>query len=108
MRAIVTRVLSANVTVGGRDVSSIGHGLLALVGICRTDTLDDLAYIVSKLLTTRLFADGSKQWSLGVKDVGGELLLVSQFTLYGVHKGTKMDWSKASECGWCERRRRGD
>jgi len=98
MRAVVQRVCSAAVTVHGCTVGSIQRGLLVLVGIGRADGDKDVAYIVDKILHLRLFADGDGTMNLSVKDVGGSVLVVSQFTLYGdCRRGRRPSYANASD-----------
>ena len=83
MRAVVQRVEEASVTIAGEVVGRIGLGLLALIGAGHEDTLEDARYLVDKLTGLRIFADDAGQMNRSVVDVGGALLLVSQFTLFG-------------------------
>lgn len=83
MRAVVQRVLSSQVEVGGRVIGSIGRGFLVLLGVGVSDGEQDADYIVKKLSGLRVFEDGNGKMNLGLRDVGGELLIVSQFTLFG-------------------------
>ena len=83
MRAVVQRVTSARVTVDDREVGGIGHGLLVLVGIARDDGRDDVSYLVDKVVGLRVFPDDDGRMNRSVREVGGGILLVSQFTLYG-------------------------
>jgi D-aminoacyl-tRNA deacylase len=83
VRALVQRVSRASVTVDGTEVSSIGPGLLVLLGVRRGDTEADADRIAAKLLALRIFQDADGKMNLDVRDAGGELLCVSQFTLYG-------------------------
>jgi D-aminoacyl-tRNA deacylase len=83
MRAVVQRVKSAGVKVDGRDVGRISGGLLVLLGVGKDDTDKDLDYLVKKILNLRIFEDEQGKMNRSVIDVGGELLVVSQFTLYG-------------------------
>jgi D-tyrosyl-tRNA(Tyr) deacylase len=83
MRAVVQRVASARVEVGGAVVGAIERGLLAYLGFGRRDTDEDRAWVLSKIVGLRVFEDAAGKMSLGLQDVGGALLLVSQFTLYG-------------------------
>lgn len=83
MRAVVQRVTSARVTVADREVGGIGHGLLVLVGIARDDGRDDVSYLVDKVVGLRVFPDDDGRMNRSVREVGGGILLVSQFTLYG-------------------------
>ena len=82
MRAVLQRVSSASVTVDGRTVGSIGRGLLVLLAVGRDDGDDDTAYIVDKTVGMRIFPDGDAHMNRSAMEVGGELLVVSQFTLY--------------------------
>ncbi|XP_023541323.1 D-aminoacyl-tRNA deacylase-like [Cucurbita pepo subsp. pepo] len=97
MRAVVQRVASASVEVDGRIVSEIGPGLLVLVGVHDSDTDSDAEYICRKVLNMRLFPNEStsKAWDLNVMQKNYEVLLVSQFTLYGILKGNKPDFHVA-------------
>jgi len=96
MKAVVQRVLSGSVSVEGEIVSSIGKGIVALVGIHKDDTPVEREYIVRKLLNLRLWEDEKgRRWAKSAKDLGLELLCVSQFTLYHVMKGNKPDFHLA-------------
>ena len=87
MKAVIQRVVSGSVSVDGNLVSSIGKGIVALVGIHRDDTKADLDYIVRKLVTLRLWEDETgRRWAKSAKDLDLEILCVSQFTLYHVMK----------------------
>jgi len=83
MRAVVQRASRARVTVDGRLVGSIDHGLVVLLGCGAGDGANDLAYVVDKIANLRVFADDAGKMNRSVKDVGGGVLVVSQFTLYG-------------------------
>lgn len=83
MRAVVQRVERARVTVDGEPVGAIGRGLLALVGFAPDDAESDLEWMADKLAGLRIFADETGKMNLDIRDAGGSLLLVSQFTLYG-------------------------
>jgi len=83
MRAVVQRVLSASVSVDGRSLGRIGAGLLVFVGVARNDGPDDVQYIAAKVRELRIFPDSDGRMNRSVVDTGGELLLVSQFTLVG-------------------------
>ena len=96
MRAVVQRVEKASVEVDGKTVSSIGAGLLALVGFHRDDTSDDCEYIINKILNLRIFEDDGRMMNLSLLECGRELLIVSQFTLYGdARKGRRPSYSDA-------------
>jgi D-aminoacyl-tRNA deacylase len=83
LRALVQRVSAASVTVGDEEVARIGRGLLVLLGVKRGDTADEADRIARKLLALRIFEDADGKMNLSVGDAGGEILCVSQFTLYG-------------------------
>jgi len=83
MRAVVQRVSQASVSVDGECVGSIGRGLLVLLGVSNKDTANDVRYSVEKTLNLRIFDDNDGKMNLSLLDVEGELLVVSQFTLYG-------------------------
>jgi len=83
MRAVVQRVSRAQVTVNGEITGQIGLGLLVLLGVGRDDTEADATYLAGKIAGLRVFEDDAEKMNLGVKDVGGSVLAVSQFTLYG-------------------------
>ncbi|MEZ4364686.1 MAG: D-aminoacyl-tRNA deacylase [Kofleriaceae bacterium] len=83
MRAVLQRVRRGRVTVAGREVGAIDAGLVALVGAGAGDTERDLGYVVDKLVHLRIFADDAGKMNRSVLDVGGGVLWVSQFTLYG-------------------------
>ena len=83
MRAVIQRVAHAELSVGGAPVSAIGQGLAVYLGIAPTDTEENAAAMAKKLAALRIFPDGAGKMNLSVRDVGGEVLLVSQFTLYG-------------------------
>ncbi|KAK1556634.1 hypothetical protein Q3G72_009169 [Acer saccharum] len=97
MRAVVQRVASASVEVDGLIVSEIGPGILVLVGIHETDSESDADYICRKVLNMRLFPNENtgKGWDLNVMQKNYGVLLVSQFTLYGIMKGNKPDFHVA-------------
>jgi len=83
MRAVVQRVTRARVTVGDRQTGAIDRGLLVLLGAAAGDGAADLAYIVDKIVNLRIFADDAGKMNRSVLDVGGGVLVVSQFTLLG-------------------------
>eukprot|EP01138_Halocafeteria_seosinensis_P003801 gb/GECG01003887.1/.p1 GENE.gb/GECG01003887.1/~~gb/GECG01003887.1/.p1 ORF type:complete len:182 (+),score=25.62 gb/GECG01003887.1/:1-546(+) len=95
MRAVVQKVLEGSVIVEGSEVASIGRGLVCLIGIARDDKYEDMNWLVSKILNGRFFEDEDKMWKKSVKQVGGEVLLVSQFTLHGYLQGTKPDFHRS-------------
>ena len=83
MKVVVQRVSQASVTVNGRVVGSIGQGLLVLLGIKKDDTKKQQDYLINKILNLRIFPNGDLNFDKNVVAVGGQILLVSQFTLYG-------------------------
>ena len=83
MRAVIQRVKSASVTVEGKVVSEIRVGLLVFLGVAQEDTPADVDYMASKIANLRIFEDDEGRMNLSILDVGGEALVVSQFTLYG-------------------------
>jgi len=96
MRAVVQRVKSARVEVDGAVVGAIERGLLVYLGFGKGDTADDRAWVLSKIASLRVFEDAAGKMNLGVQDVGGALLLVSQFTLYGdVRRGRRPSFDDA-------------
>jgi D-tyrosyl-tRNA(Tyr) deacylase len=97
MRAVVQRVSEASVTVDGEVVGRIGLGLLVLLGVHRDDTDTQADRIAEKLLALRVFQDAEGRMNRSVVDVGGEILCVSQFTLYGdTRKGTRPSYGQAA------------
>lgn len=97
MRAVVQRVANASVAVDGQEAARIGRGVLALIGIAGGDTREDMEYIANKCLGLRVFDDEGGVMNLSVQDVGGEVLLVSQFTLYGdARKGRRPSYISAA------------
>jgi len=86
MRAVVQRVTSARVLLqeqGGQEAGRIGRGLAVLLGVGREDSAADARWLAEKIVNLRVFADAEGKMNLSVKDIGGEVLAVSQFTLYG-------------------------
>ncbi|MDP3015617.1 MAG: D-aminoacyl-tRNA deacylase [Deltaproteobacteria bacterium] len=98
MRAVVQRVQSAEVLVDGRVSGRIGKGLLVFVGVGRGDDEHDLSYLTSKIPELRIFEDESEKFNLSLKEIGGEMLVVSQFTLYGdCRKGRRPSFTEAED-----------
>ena len=87
MRCVVQRVKEASVTVAGETVGKIGPGFMVLIGVSTEDTEKDLRYMADKVPNLRIFEDAEDKMNLSLKDVGGEILAVSQFTLYGDARG---------------------
>ena len=97
MRAVVQRVSRARVTVDGATTGEIGRGLLVLLGVRRGDTEEQADKLARKLLALRIFEDDEGRMNLSVTDVGGEVLCVSQFTLYGdARKGNRPSFVDAA------------
>ena len=97
MRAVVQRVSSSSVTVEGTIISSTQQGLLVLLGIADDDTLEDVQYICDKISHLRIFEDDNDKMNLSLLDIGGEVCVVSQFTLYGdARKGRRPNFMKAA------------
>ena len=96
MRVVIQRVLRASVTIDSQVVSNIGKGLLVYIGIGKNDTQADADWMANKITSMRIFEDDAQKMNLSVKDVDGEILAVSQFTLYGdAVKGTRPSFSSA-------------
>jgi D-tyrosyl-tRNA(Tyr) deacylase len=97
MRAVVQRVSRASVIVGDEYVGKIESGLLVLLGVGIDDTEEDVAYLVEKVVSLRIFDDPEGKMNLAVTDIGGSVLAVSQFTLYGdVRRGRRPSWIAAA------------
>ena len=97
MRAVLTRVRSASVTIDGQVVGSIGKGFLILLGVGPQDTEKQCRYLAEKALGLRVFEDENGKMNLGLADVGGQVLVVSQFTLYGnCRKGRRPSFTDAA------------
>ena len=97
MKALLQRVTHASVSVDGEVVGSIGHGLVGFVGVAIGDTEEDAEYLVQKMVSLRIFSDEDGKFNLSALDVGGELLLVSQFTLLAsTRKGRRPGFTDAA------------
>lgn len=97
MRTVIQRVKCASVSVADQKVGEIGEGLLVLLGISQEDTPEDLHYLVSKIIHLRVFEDAGGKMNLSLHDIKGEMLVVSQFTLYGdCRKGRRPSFSHAA------------
>ena len=97
MRAVIQRVREASVTIAGRVEGTIGPGMLVLVGIEEADTAEDIAWLCGKLVRLRIFADDQGAMNRSVQEMGGGILVVSQFTLYAsTRKGNRPSWSRAA------------
>jgi len=97
MRAVVQRVTRASVTIDGKVVGEIENGLVVLLGVARDDTKQDADYLAPKIVALRIFDDSDGRMNVSVKEIGGGILIVSQFTLYGdVRRGLRPSWSDAA------------
>lgn len=97
MRAVLTRVSSASVSIDGATVGQIGKGFLVLLGIGPNDTESECRYLAEKALGLRIFEDENGKMNLGLDQVGGQVLVVSQFTLYGnCRKGRRPSFAEAA------------
>ncbi len=97
MRAVIQRVQHASVTIAGQVHSRIGKGLLILLGVCAEDRIEDVEWLVKKIVGLRIFDDEDGVMNRSVMDEGGEALVVSQFTLYASYKkGNRPSWFRAA------------
>ena len=97
MRALIQRVTKASVTIGGVEKSAIGPGLLVLLGIEEADDATDSEWIVKKIAAMRIFSDEAGRMNRSVQEIGGELLVVSQFTLFAsTKKGNRPSFIRAA------------
>ena len=97
MKAWIQRVTEASVTVGSEKVSSIGKGFLVLLGVTHSDTEKDAAWIADKIMGLRIFEDEKGLMNLSLSDIGGSVIVVSQFTLYGdARKGRRPSFVNAA------------
>ena len=98
MKVIIQRVTKASVTIDRKIKSSIGSGLLVLLGIEDADTTEDIEWLSSKIINLRIFNDTNDVMNVSVKDVNGEIILVSQFTLHAsAKKGNRPSYIKAAK-----------
>jgi len=104
MRLVIQRVSQAKVTVQGKEVGAIGPGLCLFLGVAKGDTEEDSTYLVQKSVELRIFEDDEGKFNRKLLDVGGEILVVSQFTLYGdCTKGRRPSFSHAASPEEAER-----
>ena len=97
MKAVIQRVRSASVEVDGETVGSCGHGLLVLLGVAPDDTEEDMERMVQKMVKMRIFTDENGKMNRSVQDIDGEMLVVSQFTLFANYKhGNRPDYLGAA------------
>jgi D-tyrosyl-tRNA(Tyr) deacylase len=98
MKAIIQRVKEASVTIEGRVAGSIGQGLMVLLGIETADTQEDLMWLSNKIVNMRIFDDAAGVMNLSVKEIGGNILLISQFTLHAsTKKGNRPSYIAAAK-----------
>ena len=98
MKAVIQRVTQASVTINGNVKSSIGLGLLILIGIEDADTTEDITWLSSKIINLRIFNDENEVMNLSIKDINGDIILVSQFTLHAsTKKGNRPSYIKAAK-----------
>ena len=96
MRAVIQRVSKASVTINGTVKSAIGWGFLILLGVCNEDTMEDVEWLVKKIANLRVFGDENDVMNRSILDIGGEALVVSQFTLFASYKkGNRPSWFRA-------------
>jgi D-tyrosyl-tRNA(Tyr) deacylase len=96
MRAVIQRVTSSSVCVNGNIIGKIGIGFNVLIGISKDDTLEDLKYIKDKIINLRVFHDENDKMNISLLDIQGEILVISQFTLYGdCRKGRRPNFMEA-------------
>ncbi len=97
MRTVIQRVSNASVTINGKTKSAIGKGFLILLGVCAEDTEEDVAWLVKKTANLRVFDDENGVMNRSIIDCGGDILVVSQFTLMASYKkGNRPSWIKAA------------
>lgn len=97
MKAVIQRVSKASVTIEGNEVASIGQGLLVLLGIVDDDTFEDIKWLSNKIVHLRIFGDDEDVMNLSLKDIDGEAIVVSQFTLHAnTKKGNRPSYIRAA------------
>lgn len=97
MRAVVQRVTSGAVSIGGQEVARIGRGLVVLIGVAQNDTENDAGYIAGKIAGLRIFEDLDGKMNLSIQEADGAVLAISQFTLYGdARKGRRPSFTQAA------------
>jgi D-tyrosyl-tRNA(Tyr) deacylase len=103
MRTVIQRVSRASVEVDGKVVGKINRGILAFVGIEKGDTAKEISFMAEKILNLRIFPDNEYRMNLSIKDINGEILSISQFTLASyIKKGRRPDFTNAEEPGRAE------
>lgn len=98
MKAAIQRAKDASVSVDGQIIGAIDHGLVVLLGVTHEDTVEDAKYLVNKIMHLRIFEDENEKMNLSLKDVGGSILSISQFTLYAdTRKGRRPSFIHAAK-----------
>ncbi|MCM3738642.1 D-aminoacyl-tRNA deacylase [Oceanobacillus luteolus] len=98
MKAVIQRAKDASVSVDGQIIGAIDHGLVVLLGVTHEDTVEDAKYLVNKIMHLRIFEDENEKMNLSLKDVGGSILSISQFTLYAdTRKGRRPSFIHAAK-----------
>jgi D-tyrosyl-tRNA(Tyr) deacylase len=98
VRSVVQRTVNSTVSVDGKEISAIGPGLTALIGVGSDDTDQDAKYLAEKMVHLRIFPDQNGKMNLSLLDIGGELMAISQFTLYGdCRKGRRPGFDQAAQ-----------
>lgn len=98
MRAVLQRVKESSVFVGGKSIAAIGRGMMVLLGVAREDTQKEAEFLAEKIVNLRIFEDKNEKMNLSLLDTGGQMLVVSQFTLLGnCRKGRRPSYVDAAE-----------
>lgn len=98
MKAVIQRARDASVTIDGEVTGAIDQGLVVLLGVTHDDTMEDVKYLVNKIINLRIFEDEDEKMNLSLKDIGGSILSISQFTLYAdTRKGRRPSFVNAAK-----------
>ena len=98
MRTVLQRVSKASVTINGKKKAEIQYGLLVLLGICEEDNAEDIDWLVKKIINLRIFDDENGVMNKSILEINGEIIVISQFTLYASYKkGNRPSWIKAAK-----------
>ena len=98
MRTVLQRVSKASVTINGKKKAEIQYGLLILLGICEEDNTEDIDWLVKKIINLRIFDDENGVMNKSILEINGEIMVISQFTLYASYKkGNRPSWIKAAK-----------